>query len=101
MVCAQCFLVQTTENVPADEIFNADYAYLSSFSTSWLEHAKRYAEMMTERFELSTDSTVVEVASNDGYLLQYFAGKGISGARRGAGSQCGQDRGKPRRARQR
>ncbi len=78
MVCSECFLVQTTENVPADEIFNADYAYLSSFSTSWLEHAKRYAEMMTERFGLSTDSTVLEVASNDGYLLQYFAGKGIS-----------------------
>lgn len=77
MVCAQCFLVQTTENVPADEIFNADYAYLSSFSTNWLEHAKRYAEMMTERFELSAASTVVEVASNDGYLLQYFAAKGI------------------------
>ena len=78
MVCSECFLVQTTENVPADEIFNADYAYLSSFSTSWLEHAKRYAEMMTERFGLSADSTVVEVASNDGYLLQYFAAKGIS-----------------------
>lgn len=77
MVCAECFLVQTTENVPADEIFNADYAYLSSFSTSWLEHAKRYAEMMTERFELSAASTVVEVASNDGYLLQYFAAQGI------------------------
>lgn len=78
MVCAECFLVQTTENVPADEIFNADYAYLSSFSTSWLEHAKRYAEMMTERFGLSAGSTVVEVASNDGYLLQYFAARGIS-----------------------
>nr|MCA0803940.1 class I SAM-dependent methyltransferase [Rhizobium sp. T1473] len=70
-------LVQTTENVPADAIFNADYAYLSSFSTSWLEHAKRYAEMMTEGFGLSAASTVVEVASNDGYLLQYFAAKGI------------------------
>ncbi|MDQ0564166.1 SAM-dependent methyltransferase [Rhizobium mesoamericanum] len=78
MVCSECFLVQTTENVPADEIFNADYAYLSSYSTSWLEHAKRYAEMMTDRFGLSADSTVVEVASNDGYLLQYFAAKGIS-----------------------
>ncbi|CCM77938.1 class I SAM-dependent methyltransferase [Rhizobium mesoamericanum] len=78
MVCSECFLVQTTENVPADEIFNADYAYLSSYSTSWLEHAKRYAEMMTNRFGLSADSTVVEVASNDGYLLQYFAAKGIS-----------------------
>ncbi|CDM55772.1 MULTISPECIES: class I SAM-dependent methyltransferase [Rhizobium] len=77
MVCAECFLVQTTENVPADAIFNADYAYLSSFSTSWLEHAKRYAEMMTEGFGLSAASTVVEVASNDGYLLQYFAAKGI------------------------
>ncbi|KQV84492.1 class I SAM-dependent methyltransferase [Rhizobium sp. Root1220] len=78
MVCSECYLVQTTETVPADEIFNADYAYLSSFSTSWLEHAKRYAEMMTERFDLTSDASVVEVASNDGYLLQYFAGMGMS-----------------------
>lgn len=77
MVCSVCFLVQTTETVPAGEIFNADYAYLSSFSTSWLEHAKRYAGMMIERFRLTVDSTVVEVASNDGYLLQYFVDTGI------------------------
>jgi SAM-dependent methyltransferase len=78
MVCSECFLVQTTENVPPDEIFTADYAYLSSYSTSWLDHAKLYAEKMAERFSLSEKSRVVEVASNDGYLLQYFAAKGIS-----------------------
>jgi len=77
MVCSECLLVQTTETVPADEIFNADYHYLSSFSTSWLEHARRYAETMTERFGLDGTSQVVEVASNDGYLLQYFAANGI------------------------
>lgn len=77
MVCSECLLVQTTENVPADEIFTDGYAYLSSFSTSWLEHARRYADSMTERFGLNSGSQVVEVASNDGYLLQYFVGKGI------------------------
>lgn len=77
MVCTECFLVQTTETVPADEIFNADYAYLSSWSTSWLDHARRYAEAMIERFDLGPGSRVVEVASNDGYLLQYFVARGI------------------------
>ncbi|MBD9648177.1 class I SAM-dependent methyltransferase [Ensifer sp. ENS09] len=77
MVCSECLLVQTTENVPADEIFTDGYAYLSSFSTSWLEHARRYAENMTERFALDDNSQVVEIASNDGYLLQYFVAKGI------------------------
>ncbi|QRY67947.1 class I SAM-dependent methyltransferase [Ensifer sp. PDNC004] len=77
MVCSECLLVQTTENVPADEIFTDGYAYLSSFSTSWLEHARRYAESMTERFALNDNSQVVEIASNDGYLLQYFVAKGI------------------------
>ncbi|TCN32499.1 class I SAM-dependent methyltransferase [Sinorhizobium americanum] len=77
MVCSECLLVQTTETVPADEIFNADYHYLSSFSTSWLDHARRYAEKMTERFGLDGTSRAVEVASNDGYLLQYFAANGI------------------------
>ncbi|OKP78364.1 SAM-dependent methyltransferase [Ensifer adhaerens] len=77
MVCSECLLVQTTENVPADEIFTDGYAYLSSFSTSWLEHACRYAESMTERFALDDNSQVVEIASNDGYLLQYFVAKGI------------------------
>jgi len=77
MVCSECFLVQTTETVPADEIFNGDYAYLSSYSTSWLDHARRYADTMTERFALGPQSKVVEVASNDGYLLQYFVARGI------------------------
>jgi SAM-dependent methyltransferase len=77
MVCSECLLMQTTETVPADEIFNADYHYLSSFSTSWLDHARRYAETMTERFGLGATSQVVEIASNDGYLLQYFAASGV------------------------
>lgn len=77
MVCSECLLVQTTETVPADEIFTDGYAYLSSFSTSWLEHARRYADTMTERFGLNSTSQVVEIASNDGYLLQYFVAKGV------------------------
>ncbi|OCP23016.1 MULTISPECIES: class I SAM-dependent methyltransferase [unclassified Ensifer] len=77
MVCAECLLVQTTETVPADEIFTDGYAYLSSFSSSWLDHARRYADAMTERFELDGTSQVVEIASNDGYLLQYFVAKDI------------------------
>jgi len=77
MVCSECLLVQTTETVPADEIFTDGYAYLSSFSTSWLEHARRYADAMTERFGLNSTSQVVEIASNDGYLLQYFVAKGV------------------------
>ncbi|HEV7306864.1 class I SAM-dependent methyltransferase [Ensifer sp.] len=77
MVCSECLLVQTTETVPADEIFTDGYAYLSSFSSSWLAHARRYAETMSERFGLDENAQVVEVASNDGYLLQYFVEKGI------------------------
>jgi SAM-dependent methyltransferase len=77
MVCENCFLAQTTENVPADAIFHDDYAYFSSFSPSWVEHARRYAETMTGRFSLGATSLVVEVASNDGYLLQHFVGAGI------------------------
>lgn len=70
-VCAKCLLVQLEEwSSPAD-IFQ-DYAYFSSFSTSWLEHAKRYVEIVVERFGLNDKHLVVEVASNDGYLLQYF-----------------------------
>ncbi|THD58900.1 class I SAM-dependent methyltransferase [Phenylobacterium sp.] len=71
-VCHACFLVQADDAVPADHIFDADYAYFSSYSTSWVNHAKRYAEAMTERFSLGPESLVVEVASNDGYLLQHF-----------------------------
>lgn len=70
-VCHECFLVQVNDYVAADEIFE-EYAYYSSFSTSWLEHAKDYVAMVTERLELGADSFVVELASNDGYLLQYF-----------------------------
>ena len=71
-VCHNCFLVQADDAVPADHIFDADYAYFSSYSTSWVEHARRYAVAMTERFELGSESLVVEVASNDGYLLKHF-----------------------------
>ncbi|MEM6663110.1 MAG: class I SAM-dependent methyltransferase [Pseudomonadota bacterium] len=77
MVCRSCRLVQTTETVPADAIFDHDYAYLSSYSASWVAHAARYAEAMTHRFDLGSTSMVAEVASNDGYLLQHFAGAGI------------------------
>ncbi|MEA2298297.1 MAG: hypothetical protein QOF77_1233 [Solirubrobacteraceae bacterium] len=70
-VCAACLLVQLEEFETPDHIFT-DYAYFSSYSTTWLEHAKRYAEEMTERLGLDEASHVVELASNDGYLLQYF-----------------------------
>ena len=76
-VCDQCFLVQADDAVPADEIFDADYAYFSSYSTSWLEHCRDYAEKAIRRFRLGPDSLVVEVASNDGYLLQYFHQAGV------------------------
>ncbi|MGH8867215.1 MAG: methyltransferase domain-containing protein [Actinomycetes bacterium] len=76
-ICDACLLVQLPEHLPADEIFTDTYAYHSSYSTSWVEHARRYAEVMTERLGLGPDSLVVEVASNDGYLLQHFAGAGI------------------------
>lgn len=77
MVCGTCRLVQTTETVPAEAIFDHDYAYLSSYSTSWVAHAGRYARAMTDRFGLGPDSLVAEVASNDGYLLQHFVQAGI------------------------
>lgn len=76
-VCDACLLVQIDSVVPPDEIFNDDYAYFSSFSDSWLQHSKRYVGMMTERFGLSPDSRVIEIASNDGYMLQYFVERGI------------------------
>lgn len=71
LVCSQCFLVQLEEYESPSTIFS-DYAYFSSYSTTWLDHAARYAEYAVERFGLGRDSFVVEVASNDGYLLQYF-----------------------------
>jgi ubiquinone/menaquinone biosynthesis C-methylase UbiE len=76
--CSKCFLVQVDEYKKSDAIFNDEYVYFSSFSTSWLAHAKRYTEKMIERFGLSKDSQVIEIASNDGYLLQYFKEKNIS-----------------------
>jgi SAM-dependent methyltransferase len=76
-VCGECFLVQADDPVAADAIFDEGYAYFSSFSTSWVEHARRYAEAMRARFGLGAKSLVVEVASNDGYLLQHFAAAGV------------------------
>lgn len=75
-VCEKCFLVQLEEFVSPDTIF-AEYAYFSSYSDSWLEHCRRYTEQMLDRFRLNGDSLVVEVASNDGYLLQYFVQQNI------------------------
>ena len=75
-VCGNCFLVQVDEFVSPDEIFS-NYAYLSSYSDSWVEHARRYVEMISERLGLGDGSYVVEIASNDGYLLQHFVAKGI------------------------
>jgi hypothetical protein len=71
LVCGNCFLVQLEEFETPEEIFS-DYAYFSSYSSSWLEHSRRYAEQMIERFGLNGESHVVEIASNDGYLLQFF-----------------------------
>jgi 2-polyprenyl-3-methyl-5-hydroxy-6-metoxy-1,4-benzoquinol methylase len=76
LVCSQCFLVQLEEYESPDHIFS-DYAYFSSYSSSWLEHSERYVAAMVDRFGLDRDSHVVEIASNDGYLLQYFAERGI------------------------
>lgn len=76
-VCEKCFLVQIDEIKKASEIFSHDYAYFSSYSTSWLEHAHRYVEMITERFMYNEHSQVIELASNDGYLLQYFQKKNV------------------------
>lgn len=70
--CHKCFLVQVDEYKKSDAIFDSNYVYFSSYSTSWLKHAKQYTEMMTKRFGYNQDSLVIEVASNDGYLLQYF-----------------------------
>lgn len=76
-VCDQCWLVQAEDYAQADELFSADYAYFSSTSSSWLRHARAYCEQVTERFGLSPQSQVVEVACNDGYLLRNFVEAGI------------------------
>lgn len=75
--CPSCLLVQADHSVPADAIFNEDYAYFSSYATSWVAHAQRYAEAMIARFGLGPASLVAEAASNDGYLLQHFHARGI------------------------
>lgn len=76
-VCHECFLVQIDEYKKSDAIFNNEYAYFSSYSRSWLQHAKAYTEMMIGKFGFDTSSQVIELASNDGYLLQYFIEKNI------------------------
>ncbi len=76
-VCDQCFLVQVLEHVDGVSIFGGEYAYFSSFSDSWLKHCSDYANNVVERFGLDEQSQIVEVASNDGYMLQYFMEKGI------------------------
>src|SRR5688500_12540052 len=68
LVCVQCWLVQTEDFTQADELFDANYAYFSSYSTSWLDHAERYVAEMVPRLGLSAESHVVEIAANDGYL---------------------------------
>ena len=75
-VCERCFLVQLEQYVTPEEIFS-DYAYFSSYSDSWVEHARRYTETMIERFGLTKKSKVMEIASNDGYLLQHFVRAGV------------------------
>ncbi len=75
-VCGECFLVQLEAYVTAEHIFS-DYAYFSSYSDSWVEHARIYAEQMVKRLRLGPSSHVVELASNDGYLLQHFVARGI------------------------
>lgn len=75
--CGQCHLVQVDEVQAHDQLFSPDYVYFSSYSRSWLEHAERYVAMAVERLQLDGSSLVVELASNDGYLLQYVAARGI------------------------
>lgn len=77
MICDECWLAQTLDYAQADELFSADYAYFSSTSTSWLHHATTYCEKMIAQLNLSNNSYVIEVASNDGYLLKNFVKAGI------------------------
>ncbi len=77
LVCDNCFLVQVDEYQQKEKIFSAEYVYFSSVSDFWLEHSKKYVEKMIPQFKLDKNSLVVEIASNDGYLLQYFKEKGI------------------------
>ena len=88
-VCGHCFLVQLPVMETPDRIFT-DYAYFSSFTDSWVRHAKAYTETVVERFNLGRASSVVEIASNDGYLLQHFVAQRYSGTGHRA---CGERRG--------
>ena len=75
-ICGECLLAQLDAYVPATDIFT-DYAYFSAYSESWVAHARRYTDMITERLRLTGSSLVLELASNDGYLLQHFVDRGI------------------------
>ena len=77
LVCTECWLTQTEDFADAGELFSADYAYFSSFSTTWLKHAEKYVDDMSQRFALNVNSRIVEVAANDGYLLQFAKARGI------------------------
>ncbi|HMW40298.1 MAG TPA: hypothetical protein PKD57_12905 [Saprospiraceae bacterium] len=77
MVCSKCLLVQVDEFARHDDIFNHDYAYFSSYATSWLQHCEAYAQKMITSMGLDSQNLVIEIASNDGYLLQYFKQAGI------------------------
>ena len=77
LVCTECWLVQTEDYAGANELFSSDYAYFSSYSTTWLKHAEKYVAEMVDRFGLNVGSHVVEVAANDGYLLQYTKARKI------------------------
>jgi 2-polyprenyl-3-methyl-5-hydroxy-6-metoxy-1,4-benzoquinol methylase len=76
-ICDNCWLMQLEEYATPDEIFADEYAYFSSYSESWLKHARKYTDLMINRFSLSENNLVTEIASNDGYLLQWFVQKGI------------------------
>ncbi len=95
LVCGNCFLVQLEEFETPEQIFS-DYAYFSSYSTSWLEHSRRYAEQMIARLGLDDSSQVVEIASNDGYLLQFFRDREVAVARDRAGGKRGTGRDRQR-----
>ena len=77
LVCKECFLVQVEENINSEIIFCNDYVYFSSYSSSWLTHCKQYVQMIIKRLKLTNDSKIIEIASNDGYLLQYFIKQNI------------------------
>src|SRR5262249_5671806 len=72
VTCTECWLAQTVDFAKREDLFSADYAYFSSYSTSWVKHAEAYVEAMIDRLTLDRQSLAIEVAANDGYLLQHF-----------------------------